>query len=155
MDFSEYTRTLIKCIGCNWIIFAVLTPLFLWPEISYIRKRTFKKGERTKAEKDANIGMLGLLLVFALTSYNTIPAAIDAIEENYVSVHGEYWTSKGKYRISVYVITDDGEQVDLRVPDGSGLIKNDVIHLGEDIGTVWYAEKSGYILDFIPDEDSE
>ena len=154
MDFSEYTKILKDCITYYLVILAVLAPFFLSAEIICLRSKKLGRKKKRKAEKEANIGVFGFILVLALISYATIPAAIDMVNENYVSVHGEYYTSKGRLRTDVYVTTDDGEKISLTVPNGGGVMKNGNVPSGEHTGTIWYAEKSKYILEFIPDEAS-
>lgn len=154
MDFSVYTEILKRNIIFWLIILAIAAIFFLSFEVIYLKSKNLNKKEDSEARNNANLGIFLFILVLAFALYNTIPSAIDIANENYISVHGEYSTRKSDGRIEIFVKTDGGEHFTLTMPARSGLITNGIVELGEHKGTIWYAEKSEFIVDFVPDEIS-
>lgn len=153
MVFSEYTGILIDSIA-HYLIILVIAGLILLPgEIIYLKSKRLNRKEKAEGWEGAHLCVLCFILVLVIVLYNVIPVVIDISNENYVSVHGEYYTVTSRYRADFYVTTDDGEQLNLRPPFGSGLIQNFDVPRGEHEGTIWYAEKSELIVDYIPDEE--
>lgn len=153
MDFSEYTDILLDSIA-SWLMVLAVAALFFLPGLVIcLREKNLSRKEKSEMKEIAGLGVFAFLIVLVIVLFNTIPAVIDIANENYVSVHGEYFTShRERDNVYAYVTTDDGEQLDLSTPFGGGVMQNDYVLWGEHEGTIWYAEKSKCILDFIPDE---
>lgn len=152
MDFSAYTDILIDSIA-SWLMVLSVAALFFLPGLVIYERKASQRKEKAEWKEIAGLGVCAFLIVLVIVLFNTIPAVIDIANENYVSVHGEYFTShRTRDNVYAHVTTDDGEQLDLSTPFGGGVIQNDYVLLGEHQGTIWYAEKSKYILEYIPDE---
>lgn len=147
MDVTLYAHMLIKNLLFWWGCFTFVVIIAVASEKSYL-----KGGKRKDAEKkkriSANIGWLLSLVAFGYCLYLTIPTVMDISHNDYISVHGEFNTQKMKYQISTWIVTDEGESISLKMPNGS----SNMFPNGENSGTIWYAENSKYVLEFIPDE---
>lgn len=154
MDFSGYTNILLDSVAEKFIILAIVGIFFLPGEISHLKSKLLNRKEEEEAGKGEHLLAFCFIVALVIVLSNAIPEIIDIANENYVSVHGEYYAESG-HGSYIYVTTDDGEQLDLSLPFGSGVkgvIENDYVLWGEHEGTIWYAEKSKRMLQYIPDE---
>ena len=159
MDFSGYTATLIKTLLSQWELFAIIAPLFLIEEITYMRsKKKMSKKENKDRQQLSTIMVLAFIGITIMCVVRTTPIIIDLVGEHYISEHGEYSIHTAPRSRStadtewVVLTTDSGDEVVLHYLWSEALseLPDDTCY-----GTVWYSENSHYILDFIPDESAD
>lgn len=166
MNFYEYSQILKETIlsngqGCL-IIAALLIAIIVF---DWVIDKTLLTNEGTDGNKRRKKMMIGAAIIIAidvaLYAEKCLPAMNDIKNESYVRVHGEYYMYNYNYRADrdgdIYVTLNSGEIIGMYLPKRLELprIDEERFPSGKYMGTVWYAENSHYILEFIPDEPTD
>ncbi len=169
MKFYEYSQLLEENILANaqgsLIIAVLLIAVIIF---DWIIDKTLLANESTDGHKRRKKMMIGAAIIIAIEVALTVkrcwPVTADIKNESYVCVHGEYYMFNYNYRNDrdgdIYVTLDNGETVGMYLPKYLTRFKVPSIDeerfpSGKHMGTVWYAENSHYILEFIPDEPTD
>lgn len=160
MDYQEYSQILKETVLANgkgcMILAALLIGVIVVDWLLDIIFLKGKGGGKSRA-KFAILAVVVVILYAGVVAAKCLPAIKDIENESYVCVHGEYYMFNYNYRSdkdsSIYVTLDNGEKIDLILPKRLEIPRIDAERFpsGKIMGTVWYAENSHYILEFIPD----
>ena len=158
MKFSEYSELLKTNLLAIWIPILILAAIVIIPEIRYIRNP--KKKKDSKFESEGIFGFIVLAFIILVFSVESIESVLDIAKEDYVCVHGEYYMYNPQYKYynSRYIeaTTDDGELIQfVMLREGMFSLDDERYPVGKCEGTIWYAEHSKYMLEFIPDPGCE
>ena len=158
MDYSHFNSLMINGIIEKWIIFLIVLAVAVAWDIWYIHEKKSTRKANKEMRLSVDFLMLVAAVVFVWKAAVTIPMARDAINEDYIEVHGEYSLSPDWNKSSVdrwvHITTDAGDKLDVKFP-GYSHGESKLFPSGEFTGTVWYARNSKVIVAFIPDEPTD
>lgn len=123
-------------------------------------KSTRKMSKKEIADTQSAIDVLAiaLILMFLVNAYESVPVIKDIIGQHYVTAHGEYSYQKlpySKFQKDYYEHTLVSNNDELHLRSVGQLFSYSDYYETPQIGTVWYAENSHIILEFIPDESAD
>ncbi len=159
-EYTEILRTAMYANVRGYLIFAAL--ILLVPIIDFVIGRTLLKAEKRSSKKWLIIWVIvGISFETFIYADKTLPIIKDIDSESYVCVHGEYYMYNFTYSADrdrdIQVKLDSGEVIQMLLPKRLEFPRIDTerFPVGRYTGTVWYAENSHYILEFIPDEPTD
>ena len=169
MNSYEYSQILKETILANGQGCLIIAALLLGVAIvDWIIDKTLladEHGDSRKYRKRTKRILLWAAIIVAIEvavyAEKCLPALKDIKENSYVCVHGEYYMYNYNYRADrdgdIYVTLDSGEIIGMYLPKRLKLprIDEERFPSGKYTGTVWYAENSHIILEFIPDESTD
>lgn len=166
MNSYEYSQILKETILANGQGCLIIAALLLGVAVvDWIIDKTLLADEHSDNRKHRKriLFWAAIIIAIEVTVYaeKCLPALKDIKAESYVCVHGEYYMYNYNYRADrdgeIYVTLDNGEIIGMHLPKRLKLprIDEERFPSGKYMGTVWYAENSHYILEFIPDEPTD
>lgn len=154
MDFSEYTKLLIRAALVDWVVIAFIFAIVIIDDLLYVHSG--KKVKRDKEHENLSSLAIILLIIYSIYTFfsDTYPIIKDIVCHSYVYVSGEYSTvhypaSKTNNHCWINITTDDGEIIILHYPS---MIDADDFPADDCYGTALYSESSKIILEFIPSD---
>lgn len=162
MKIEEYNQILKNTIMADGMICLIVAAIILVILVlDWVIDRTLIDREKRKARGKKKLLLWASVLLIAdllFFTYKCLPATKDLHSQSYVSIHGEYYMYNFNYSIdkdtNLQVTLDDGSIMHMYIPrrPQHHMIDSERFPAGRYMGTIWYAEHSKVILEFIPDD---
>ena len=164
MKIEEYNQILKNTILADGLICMIVAAVIIGVLVlDWVIDRTLIDNDKRKTGGKKKLLFWALVMLIAdllFFTYKCLPAIKDLHSQSYVSVHGEYYMYNFNYSIekdtNLQVTLDDGSIMHMYIPrrPQRHMIDSERFPAGRYMGTIWYAEHSKIILEFILDEAS-